>query len=614
MSKIVEIKLILNGNTFLPNSGYSVSVEQAIGGHSAFRVSFPAHATETYAGPLMENALGFIGKKMSIGLNGGDMEFTGIITNVDLQKGAGAAGTLVISGHGPAVLLANSVQCFSYEEGTSLSQVVEDTLKGHSTDILKKSIGTGTDVTLPYTVQYNESDLSFLQRLCSRYGVWLYHNGLDFCIGKAGNTTLNGVYGKDVLSFNLSTSLREQVFDIKGHDWVNDTLLEASSSSHMANSSHPYLAPVKGESDAVFNKKGSYDYTVGQHEYSAQAGLDTATKVNTFGRASGMVTASGTSELVAMRVGDTLELEGLNFTDPTKQDSYGSYDIIKVVHRFDHSGHYSNSFEGVPQGTEHLPYSNSFAAPRAADQRGLVLDNADPDGLGRIKVQFPWQKPMGTSTPWIKVPTPYSGSGKGFYFIPEKEEEVLVSFEAGNPEKPYVSSAGYNVNAKSDFYDPDNNIKAIKTRSGHLIELNDTDGEESITITDKNSNKIFLNTKDSSISISAPGNLSLTADTIDIKAKNALTMTSEEATIVITSKEAITMESTDSELGFTAKQNVDMKSTDAAATMSAKTEASILSEDIAIVDGKSELSLNGDKINMNGGSQIKIDSSDTDIL
>ena len=601
MSKIVEIKLILNGNAFLPNSGYTVSVEQAIGGHSAFRVSFPAHATETYAGPLMETALGFIGKKMSIGLNGGKMEFTGIITNVDLQKGSGAAGTLVVSGHGPAVLLANSVQCFSYEEGTSLSQVVEDTLKGHSTDILKKSIGTGTDVALPYTVQYNESDLSFLQRLCSRYGVWLYHNGLDFCVGKTGSATLNGVYGVDVLSFNLSTSLKEQTFDIKGHDWVNDTLLEASSTSHVANSSHPYLAPVKGESDAVFSKKGNYDYTVGQHEYSAQGGLDTATKVNALGRASGMVTASGTSELVSMRVGDTLTLKGLNFSDPTKQDPYGSYDIIKVIHRFDHSGHYTNSFEGVPEGTEHLPYSNSFAATRSADQRGIVLDNADPDGLGRIKVQFSWQKPMGTSTPWIKVPTPYSGSGKGFYFIPEKEEEVLVSFEGGNPEKPFVSSAGYNVNAKSDFYDPDNNIKAIKTRSGHLIELNDTDGEESITITDKNSNKIFLNTKDSSISISAPGNLSLSADTIDINAKNAITMTSKEATITVKSKEDTTIESTDANAKLTAKQNINLESKDAEVGITAKTAAKVDSDEIKITAGNELKAHGGGKTQVSGG-------------
>ncbi|MGS0528336.1 hypothetical protein ACU8V7_27125 [Zobellia nedashkovskayae] len=160
-----------------------------------------------------------------------------------------------------------------------------------------------------------------MQRLCSRYGVWLYHNGRDFCVGRKDSGTLNGIYGVDVLSFNLSTSLKEQVFDLKGHDWINDSSLEASSTSYSPNSSHPYLAPVKGESDTLFNKKGSYDYTVGQHEYSAQSGLDTATKVNTLGKASAMVVASGTSELISMCVGDTLTLKGLNFSDPTTQES-----------------------------------------------------------------------------------------------------------------------------------------------------------------------------------------------------------------------------------------------------------------------------------------------------
>ncbi|MDB4293603.1 phage baseplate assembly protein V, partial [Maribacter sp.] len=442
MPKIVNIKLIVGGEEFLPKSGYSVSVEQAVGGHSAFRIAFPSNATEGYEGVMMNNALGFVGKKASIGLDGNKMEFSGVVTAVDFQKGVGASGTVVLSGHGPSVLLANSVQCFSYEEGTTLSQIANDTTNGHSGEFLKSSLGNGTDISLPYTVQYNESDLSFLQRLCSRYGVWLYHNGNEFCIGRTGNKQVQGTVGVDVLAFNLSTSLREQSFGVKGHDWINDTLLEAESTAHSPSSSHPYLNQVKGESQTVFAKKGNYDYTVGQHEYSAQGGLDTATKVNTLGRSAGMVVASGTSELTDLRVGDTLALEGLNFSDPKKKDPYGSYDIVKVVHRFDHSGQYRNEFEGVSEGSEHLPYSNSFSTPRAGAQRGWVLDNADPDGLGRIKVQFPWQKTKGTSTPWIKMITPYSGDGKGFYFIPEKNEEVLVGFEGDNPEKPFVLSAG----------------------------------------------------------------------------------------------------------------------------------------------------------------------------
>ncbi len=521
MPKIVTIKLIVNGEEFLPKSGYTVSVEQSVGGHSAFRITFPSHATEGYEGTLMDNALGFVGKKASIGLDDGNMEFSGVVTSVDFQKGTGASGLIVLSGHGPGVLLANSVQCFSYDEGTALSQVANDTVGGHSGEHLKSAMGKGTDVKLPYTVQYNESDLSFLQRLCSRYGLWLYHNGSELCIGRTGDKQVQGTVGVDVLAFNLSTSLREQSFGVRGHDWVNETLLEAESSAHSPSSSHPYLDRVKGESDSVFSKKGNYDYTMGQHEYSAQGGLDTATKVNTLGRSAGMVVASGTSELTDLRIGDTLSLEGLNFSDQKKKDPYGSYDIVKIVHRFDHSGQYRNEFEGVSQGSEHLPYSDSFSVPHAGAQRGWVFDNADPDGLGRIKVQFPWQKAKGTSTPWIKMATPYSGSGKGFYFIPEKDEEVLVGFEGDNPEKPFVLSAGYNNSASSGFSDADNNIKAIKTRSGHLIELNDTEGGEMITITDKNENLITVDTVNNDITINANNNITVNAvETIKLSAKN----------------------------------------------------------------------------------------------
>ncbi|MDB4292820.1 phage baseplate assembly protein V [Maribacter sp.] len=606
MPKIVKIKLIVGGEEFLPKSGYNVSVEQSVGGHSAFRIAFPSNATEGYEGIMMNTALAYVGKKASIGLDGNTMEFSGVVTSVDFQKGVGASGTIVLSGHGPAILLANSIQCFSYDEGTSLSQIANDTVTGHSGEHLKIAIGKGTDEKLPYTVQYNESDFSFLQRLCSRYGVWLYHNGKDFCVGRTGDKQVQGTVGVDVLAFNLSTTLREQSFGVKGHDWVNDTLLEAESTAHSPSSSHPYLGQVKSESDAVFAKKGMYDYNVGQHEYSAQGGVDTATKVNTLGRSAGMVVASGTSELSDLRVGDTLVLEGLNFSDPKKKDPYGSYDIVKVVHRFDHSGHYRNEFEGVPEGTEHLPYSNSFSIPRSGAQRGWVFDNADPDGLGRIKVQFPWQKAKGTSTPWIKMSTPYSGGGKGFYFIPEKEEEVLVGFEGDNPEKPFVLSAGYNTAANSGFADPDNNIKAIKTRSGHLIEMNDKDGEESITITDKNSNKIFLNTKDSSIAITAPANLSLTADTIDIKATNALTMKSVESTIAIGAKDAIGMHSTEATVQISGKENVDLRSTEAEVKIKAKTTTNIVgNEKVDILSGN-ELAMHGKTTSKLTGGEVHV--------
>ena len=311
---------------------------------------------------------------------------------------------------------------------------------------------------------------------------------------------------------------------LKGHDWVEDTLLETSAAMFSPTSRHTYLGQVVEASGRTFAKKGIRDYTTGQHEYSRQGGMDTAGKVGALSAAAGMLTAAGTSELTSLRVGDVLSLGGLNFSDASKRQSFGTYDITAIRHSFNHSGHYTNRFEALPEGTQHPLGANSFETAYCPDQRGRVTDNADPMGLGRVKVQFPWQRESSQTTPWIKTPTPYGGSGKGFYFVPEKEEEVLVGFEGNNPEKPYVIGGGFNASAKSGFADADNNIKAIRTRSGHLIELDDSDGAEKITIKDKNENLFSIDTTSNNITI-------FSNNDVNVNSENNITVTAKESMI-----------------------------------------------------------------------------------
>ena len=130
-----------------------------------------------------------------------------------------------------------------------------------------------------------------------------------------------------------------------------------------------------------------------------------------------------------------------------------------------------------------------------------------------MQIQFPWQEFDNEKTPWIRLNTLHAGAGKGTNFIPEIGEEVWVGFENGNAERPIVLGTLYNGKEKSGHHTSGNDLKVIKTRSGHTILMNDSEDKMSITILDIAGNMIYLDTVKKSITINAP-------ETIDIICKN----------------------------------------------------------------------------------------------
>ncbi|MDR2205728.1 MAG: phage baseplate assembly protein V [Flavobacteriaceae bacterium] len=112
------------------------------------------------------------------------------------------------------------------------------------------------------------------------------------------------------------------------------------------------------------------------------------------------------------------------------------------------------------------------------------------------------------------------GSGQGFYFIPESGEEVLVGCESKNAEKPFVMGAHYNGKETSGYGNSDNSIKAIHTRSGHIIKFTE---DESIIITDKSGNEIHLDTTGSNINITAPETMTLNCKNMNINVSENMT-------------------------------------------------------------------------------------------
>jgi uncharacterized protein involved in type VI secretion and phage assembly len=146
---------------------------------------------------------------------------------------------------------------------------------------------------------------------------------------------------------------------------------------------------------------------------------------------------------------------------------------------------------------------------------GVVSNNRDPDGQHRVKLRFPWLS-LDHESHWARVVSAMAGKGRGAYFLPEPDDEVLVAFEHGSLEHPYVIGALWNGKdtPPEDNGDGKNDNRAIHSRSGHVIRLCDTDGAERLELIDKTGhNKIVITSSDNKISIEAQGDIAIKSST-----------------------------------------------------------------------------------------------------
>jgi len=156
---------------------------------------------------------------------------------------------------------------------------------------------------------------------------------------------------------------------------------------------------------------------------------------------------------------------------------------------------------------------------------GVVTNNQDPDELGRVKVKIP-SISSDEESAWARVTSPMAGSDRGLFYLPEVDDEVLLAFEYGDISRPFVIGSLWNGVDKPPEKNSDgkNNIRMIKSRSGHVISLNDEDGKEKIEIIDKSGeNSISIDTEKNTITITAKDEIKIvTADgKISIEAKEA---------------------------------------------------------------------------------------------
>ncbi|MEW5770360.1 MAG: phage baseplate assembly protein V [Pseudomonadota bacterium] len=124
----------------------------------------------------------------------------------------------------------------------------------------------------------------------------------------------------------------------------------------------------------------------------------------------------------------------------------------------------------------------------------LVSDLVDPDGKGRIKVRFPsFGAAGGSVTAWATLLTPYADNDQGLDILPEVDSQVVVAFEAGDPSRPYIVGACWNGRASlPEEAQAANNLRTLKTRSGSLLQFDDTEGASKVTVRMRSGHRLVL--------------------------------------------------------------------------------------------------------------------------
>lgn len=510
-----------------------LSINQPMNGHHRFSMRCGLQERPNHIVEVAQSAMGELLEVSLMGARSKDQRtnfFRGVVTGVSLSKQMGGQNELLFEGYSESIKLENGTHTQSFLE-KSLKDIAGAVADEHG--VILSVAKTSHTTPLSYEVQYRETGFHFLNRLANTYGEWFFFDGTDWHFGqppKVEEVPLK--FGKTLFSFDLSLHAQPVRFKMLGYEAVGHEFSEAPPSKATASGLDDYGKLVVGKSEQLF---GHEPISMAHHATAGKANLDQLASYRKQQLAAGHVLFEGHSDSHDLKLGSIIKVSGKKPEAKLLSDTvdYGKFRIVDITHIIDGTGQYQNHFQAISADLTAPPVAKSVHSPIAEVQIAEVVDNKDEEKLGRVKVQFQWQQAVNGETPWLRVATNGAGGTHGMYVVPEIGDQVLVAFEHGNPNRPYVQSSLYHGKAKpaDGLADADNNFKAIKTRSGNLITLSDEAGKEAIKI-ENGTNTVILSLEgDTSIAIQTSGDMSLSAKNINITAEEGIQVQCKEWTL-----------------------------------------------------------------------------------
>jgi phage protein D/phage baseplate assembly protein gpV len=445
-----------------------------------------------------------------------------------------------------------------------------------------------------YVIQDNKTDWEFLLARARRVGCWVYvRDGKLYFTRKPGGQGPTLQWGVGLAEFNarLSTSLQASEFTVVGWDPLKQEAIKSNKVTDARDLPEIGQQPIQGGALTKQAFGAAAKVVVDRPVSTAREADQIAESVcDEIGQE--FITAECRARIGHPRIrsGDTVKLEGLG------RRFSGTYRVTHAVHRFT-CGFYETEFTIGGRHTigELLESRNGNGNAGSWPVLGKVTNLADPDDLGRVKVKFPtlWDgQGVEAESSWVRIAAPGAGVERGLYFLPEIDDEVLVAFAHGDVHSPYI--IGYLWNNKDKPPLPSSeavadgkvNQRMIRSRTGHVIILDDTEGEEQIIIRDKTEkNEIVIDSKKNSMTVKADKDI-----TIEANGKIAVTSSGNDLTLE------------GKNLTIKAQQNLDleaMSSCNIKATQNCTVEGTI---GLTLKNAAAKIAMSGPTVNVNNGA------------
>jgi len=441
----------------------------------------------------------------------------GEITALEPDFGQGTQAVLAVRGYDRSHRLHRGTHSRAFTQVTDSDLATQ----------IAQEVGLRADVdatsqVYDHVLQDNQTYMAFLRGRAERIGYQVYTRDRTLYFrrpgSQAGGSALRLEWGNQLRAFRPRFTLAEQIDElvVKGWDPKNKTEITGSASRSQAS---PQIGESRSGAQLAANAFGSGKRIVVNRPVTSQAEADMVAQALYDECTGALVEAHGscygTAQLAA---GVMVELTSLG------QKFSGRYFVTSATHVYSAGGDYQTEFSVHGRRPETLYHLLTAEPDRSADRWGgvvtaIVTNNADPQDQGRVKLKYPWLA-NDVESDWARVIGAGAGNERGFYVLPEVNDEVLVAFEHGDFNHPLVLGGLWNgvdkpvVPGSEAVKDGKVRTRAFKTRSGHTLTFVD-ESQAQVKLETAGGHSLLLDDENRSIQVESSGGIVLKMDDND---------------------------------------------------------------------------------------------------